>query len=82
MCAGLPLTHLLFAYRSTLQGLGDTVIPMWSGFMELGMRLIGILTLPMFLAERGIYAAEYLAWIGALALLACAYYRRIHRMAG
>ena len=35
MSAGLFMLYLLFVYRSTLQGLGDTVIPMISGFVEL-----------------------------------------------
>ncbi len=80
MCAGLPLTHLLFAYRGTLQGLGDTVMPMCSGFMELGVRIVGVLLLPPLLDVAGIFAAEYLAWIGALTLLICAYYRCIRRL--
>ena len=32
MAAGLPMLYLLFVYRTTLQGLGDTVMPMISGF--------------------------------------------------
>ncbi|MBQ6060448.1 MAG: MATE family efflux transporter, partial [Clostridia bacterium] len=39
MAAGLPMLYLLFVYRSTLQGLGNTFIPMISGFVELGMRV-------------------------------------------
>ena len=46
MAAGLPMLYLLFVYRSTLQGLGDTVIPMVSGFVELALRVASALLLP------------------------------------
>ena len=41
MAAGLPMLYLLFVYRTTLQGLGDTVMPMISGFLV----LIGVVSL-------------------------------------
>ena len=74
---GLPMLYLLFVYRSTLQGLGDTMIPMLSGFMELAMRIGCILLLPMFIGEWGVYIAEISAWIGAAILLMWGYYRRM-----
>ena len=72
------MLYLLFVYRSTLQGLGDTVIPMFSGFVELAMRIGCITILPLFLGEWGVYIAEISAWIGAGAFLMWGYYRRIH----
>ena len=78
MSAGLFMLYLLFVYRSTLQGLGDTVIPMISGFVELAMRIGCVTILPMFLGEWGVYSAEISAWIGAGAFLMWGYYRRIH----
>ena len=78
MSAGLFMLYLLFVYRSTLQGLGDTVIPMISGFVELAMRIGCVTILPMFLGEWGVYIAEISAWIGAGAFLMWGYYRRIH----
>jgi Na+-driven multidrug efflux pump len=65
MAAGLPMLYLLFIYRSTLQGLGDTVIPMVSGFVELALRVGTALLLPMLLGYWGVYLAEIAAWIGA-----------------
>ena len=35
----LPILYLLHIYRAALMGLGDTVIPMASGFMEMAMRI-------------------------------------------
>ena len=77
MACGLFTLYLLFVYRSTLQGLGDTFVPMLSGVVELVMRVLAALTLPALLGEWGIYLAEIMAWAGAAVLLICGYYRRM-----
>ncbi|MBQ8094442.1 MAG: MATE family efflux transporter [Clostridia bacterium] len=80
MGAGLPFLYLLFLYRSSLQGLGDTFIPMLSGFIELVLRITSALVLPRFFGMSGVYAAEILAWIGAAIFLIFGYYRRMHHI--
>lgn len=80
MGSGLIALYMLFVYRSTLQGLGDTFIPMISGIVELFMRIGGALLLPLMIGEWGIYLAEIMAWIGAAVLLIWGYYKRIHNM--
>ena len=80
MAAGLPMLYLLFVYRSTLQGLGNTVIPMISGFVELGMRVGCALLLPLFFGVWGIYTAEITAWIGAGVLLIISCYRELRKI--
>ena len=82
MAAGLPMLYLLFVYRSTLQGLGNTVIPMISGFVELGMRVGCALLLPLFFGVWGIYTAEIAAWIGAGVLLIISCYRELRKIKG
>ena len=82
MAAGLPMLYLLFVYRSTLQGLGNTVIPMISGFVELGMRVGCALLLPLFFGVWGIYTAEISAWIGAGVLLIISCYRELRKIKG
>ena len=77
MAAGLPMLYLLFVYRSTLQGLGDTVIPMVSGFVELALRVGTSLLLPMLLGYWGVYIAEIAAWIGAAIFLIVGCYHRL-----
>ncbi len=77
MAAGLPMLYLLFVYRSTLQGLGDTVVPMASGFVELVLRVGSALLLPMAMGYWGIYLAEIAAWIGAGIFLIFGCYRRL-----
>lgn len=82
MSSGLFMLYLLFVYRSTLQGLGDTFIPMLSGIVELVMRIGAALILPALIGEWGVYFAEILAWIGAAVLLIWGYYRRMHLLEG
>ncbi|MGI6200011.1 MAG: MATE family efflux transporter [Christensenellales bacterium] len=77
MSVMLPVLYLLHLYRSALQGMGDTVMPMLSGIAELVMRIAAALALPLLMGAEGIYYAEVLAWLGAAVLLAAAYYRRM-----
>ena len=77
MAAGLPMLYMLFVYRFTLQGMGDTVVPMVSGFVELGLRVGTALLLPLVLHEWGVYLAEVSAWVGAGIFLIFGCYRRI-----
>ena len=72
--------YLLFVYRSTLQGLGNTFIPMISGFVELGMRVGCALLLPLMLGVWGIYTAEIAAWVGAAVLLIIGCYRELRKI--
>ncbi len=77
MAAGLPMLYLLFIYRNTLQGLGDTLIPMLSGFLELLMRVGTALLLPLVIGVLGIHLAEIAAWVGASVMLIIGYYHRL-----
>jgi len=80
MAAGLPMLYLLFIYRTTLQGLGDTVVPMVSGFVELALRIGAALLLPMVIGYWGVYLAEIAAWIGAGIFLIISCYRRLKKI--
>ncbi len=76
----LSTLYLLHVYRSALQGMGDTVMPMLSGFAEFSMRVGAALILPLFFGENGIFYAEILAWIGADLILITSYYYKLHRL--
>lgn len=80
MLVGLPILYLLYVYRSSLQGMGDTVTPMLSGFMELLMRISAVLILPVYFGRTGVYFAELAAWTGAEILLMFTYYHKIGRL--
>ena len=77
MASGLPFLYLLFVFRSTLQGIGDTFVPMLSGGVELICRIASALILPLFFGEWGVYFSEITAWIGAAILLMWGYRRRM-----
>lgn len=77
MACFLWILYFLYVYRSVLQGLGDTVIPMMSGVAEFVMRVGVALLLPLAMGENGIFYAEITAWTGAAVLLAVNYYRRV-----
>ena len=79
MGATLIILYLLHIYRSALQGMGDTLIPMCSGIAELVMRILIALLLPLIIGKEGIYFAETGAWLGAMVILIGAYRKRIRR---
>lgn len=70
----LAVLYALHTYRSALQGLGNTVIPMMSGIAEFVMRTAAALLLPKIAGKEGIFYAEILAWTGAAVLLVVSYY--------
>lgn len=76
MAACLPILYLLHIYRSTIQGLSDTFIPMLSGFFELIVRIAVALILPIWMGRNGLYPVEVFAWIGAVVLLIPSYYHK------
>ncbi len=63
----------LFVFRYAVQGLGNTVVPMFSGFLEVAMRLGFGFTLGR-MSFRGIAVSEVSAWIGAFIMLAVTYF--------
>lgn len=63
----------LFIFRYAVQGLGNTVVPMFSGFLEVAMRLAFGFTIGR-LSFRGIAFSEVSAWIGAFVMLAVTYF--------
>ncbi len=80
MAAMLPILYLLYIYRSTLQGMGNTLMPMVSGFVELAMRVGAAILLPGLIGYQGLFIAEVLAWIGADFVLMPSYYVMIRRL--
>ena len=74
MAACLPTLYLLYVFRSTIQGMGNTVLPRVSGIAEFIMRICAALLLPLAVGEIGLYYAEVLAWIGADFILIPSYF--------
>lgn len=83
MCVCLPILYLLYVFRSSTQGLGNTFLPMVSAVAELIMRTGSALILTRLIGGRGLFIAEVAAWGGALAVLICSYFytvRKVERM--
>ena len=76
----LPVLYLLHMFRSTIQGLGNTVLPMVSGIGELIMRVLSAVLLPRVVGNVGIFYAEILAWMGADAVLIPSYFVTMKRL--
>lgn len=70
----LPILYILHVTRSSVQGMGNTVLPMVSGISEFVMRTGGVLLLPAITGENGIFIAEVLAWFGADLILIPSYF--------
>ena len=73
MAIFLWVLYLLYVYRSAIQGLGNTLIPLASGIAEFVMRVSVALLLPKWIGEEGIYYAEICAWSSAAVLLIISY---------
>lgn len=73
---------LLFIYRFSLQSLGDTLVPLMSGGLELGLRVGVVLFLSqaMHMGFAAICIADVSAWVGAAVMLGIGYYVRLHRL--
>jgi len=82
MTLGLPFLYLLFLYRSALQGLGNTFIPMLSGFVELALRIVSVMVLTRFFGDWGVMLSDPIAWPFAMTLLLVSYiiiFRRVRK---
>lgn len=74
MSLALPALYLLYVYRSALQGMGNTVVPMVSGILEFFLRTGMVLGITALIGSDGIFWAEISAWIGSAVLLCISYY--------
>ena len=80
MSVCLPILYVLHVTRSSLQGMGNTVLPMLSGVAEFVMRTLSIILLPMLLGEAGIFFAEIAAWIGADVVLVGSWFSQMRKL--
>ncbi len=60
MASCLCILYFLYVYRSALQGLGNTMIPMLSGVMEFFVRVGVALLLPKLVGQNGIFMRRLL----------------------
>lgn len=74
------ILSLLFIYRFTLQGLGQSFVPTVAGIMELVMRVVAAIFLTEQIGFLGACLANPLAWLGACIPLGIAYYMSIRKL--
>lgn len=69
ICGGMMWSiSFLFLVRNTLQGMGYTMVPMFSGFLELVSRVIAVIWLTPYLGYTAVAIAEVSAWTSAFIL--------------
>ena len=78
----VPLMFLLCLYRAGLQGMGSTLVPTLSGFVELGIRILSVSVLPGILNKWAVYSATPLGWLAAVILLGASYHQMYRRYTG
>ena len=74
------ILSLLFIYRYTLQGLGQSIVPTIAGIMELIMRALAAIFLVQWFGFTGACWASPMAWLGSCVPLAIAYYLTIRSL--
>ena len=80
MSVSLPILYILYVYMSALQGMGNTVAPMWSAAFELLIRLTVAFVVAQIGLRNGIFWAEVGAWYGGAATQALGYVLQIRKL--
>jgi putative MATE family efflux protein len=80
MSVSLPVLYVLYVYMSALQGMGNTVAPMWSAAFELLIRLAVAFTVAQLGIRSGIFWAEVGAWYGGAVTQALGYFLQIRKL--
>jgi putative MATE family efflux protein len=75
-----PLLYMLYIMRASLQGLGNTVIPMVSSMGQLVMRVSCALIFTRLIGCSGIYYGEISAWILADIILVVTYFLEMGKL--
>ena len=74
------ILSLLFIFRYTLQGLGQSIVPTVAGVMELIMRATAGIVLVDALGFLGACLGNPMAWLGSCVPLAIAYFMTVRRL--
>ena len=80
MSVSLPVLYVLYVYMSALQGMGNTVAPMWSASFELLIRLAVAFTVAQLGIRSGIFWAEVGAWYGGGVTQTLGYFLQIRKL--
>ena len=70
----MPSMYLLCEFRAAIQGMGNALYPMLSGFSELAMRVIACLLFPLLMGKEGLYYVDAAAWVPTMLLMIAGYF--------
>ena len=70
----LAFLYLLCEHRAAIQGMGNAIIPMLSGFLELAVRIGATLLLPLWIGQKGLYFTDAAAWVPTMLMLTVCYH--------
>lgn len=70
----------IFIFRNSCQGMGNSVMPMISSFVELCMRCFAAIYLTSIIGFVGLCYASPIAWIGGVSVVYIGYYISIYRI--
>ncbi|MDE6606837.1 MAG: MATE family efflux transporter [Lachnospiraceae bacterium] len=73
---GFPLLYCLYVLRCSIQGMGDSIVPMLSSIMQVFMRVICALFLTHVIGNEAVFWGEVCAWALADLFLVYAYVRK------
>ena len=71
---------MLCLHRAALQGMGNALVPMLSGFMELALRYACVLLLPLLFARESLYFIDAITWTVTGAFVVIVYYATRRRL--
>ena len=80
MSLSLPVLYMLYVFMSALQGMGNTVFPMYSAAFELVIRIAVAVTVAQIGYRNGVFLAEVGAWFGGAATQALGYFIQIRKL--
>lgn len=69
----LAFLYMLCEHRAAIQGMGNAIIPMLSGFLELAVRISFTLLVPLWLGQKSLYFTDAAAWVPTTLMLVTAY---------
>lgn len=80
MSAMLICAYMMNLYRYSLQGLGNTIDPMYSGIYELAARVAVAYLLPLAIGSAGIFFMDGTAWLAAGVYQFICFFRTLRRL--
>ena len=69
----LVFLYLLCEFRAAIQGMGNAIIPMFSGFLELIVRVGFTLSVPLWIGQKALYFTDAAAWVPTMGMLMVSY---------